>query len=489
MSVRINGMDPEIMIAALYTDPSRSYLPLFAFIAFPELGSEHSPPPFTSTRRESVLFAFHRRAVISRKRYMGAALSRKDSYEGQDVSAGPAEIIGLVTESYLSGVQYSAFDNAFITAIVVASFISALSVLMIFLIQTLRPTTHLGDHTHILALFGSLLLSNLWQAVGTILNTQWVIDGGVTYGSVCRVQGGIKQTGNVGAAFWSFMLSLHAFRLLFLRHKFTQRGKWLTLGLGWAAILLIVLIGPFAIQNKDHGPYFGPSGFWCWITDEYPAAQTFLEYFFEWVSAFLSSLLYSVVLLRVRGNLVRGTTGKWALRWVQRGESWQLSIGRDYLDSSMIHVATIIVWYPVAYTVLITPITAARFAGYAGLHVPQGFTFTADLIFGLGGFANLILLLATRRFFPDLNTLPDLSTPRARLDKDSLAAVGITPFVLPLPDIEKEASGAALQPATDSEKAVDDVDRGAVSGQRRNSVNSMQSVESFESTAPLTARK
>jgi hypothetical protein len=45
------------------------------------------------------------------------------------------------------------------------------------------------------------------------------------------------------------------------------------------------------------------------------------------------------------------------------------------------------------------------------------------------GLANLIHFFCTRRRIPDVTTMPDLSTPRSRLDKkDTLRAVGITPF-------------------------------------------------------------
>ena len=106
---------------------------------------------------------------------------------------------------------------------------------------------------------------------------------------------------------------------------------------------------------------------------------------------------------------------------------------------------------------LIVPISIARFAKYAGANVPGAFTFLADLIFALGGtvvsprpcprnqmadavvglpmiikltgFANLIHFLSTRRYIPDLSTMPDLSTPRTRLDRsNSSHTVGITPF-------------------------------------------------------------
>jgi hypothetical protein len=39
----------------------------------------------------------------------------------------------------------------------------------------------------------------------------------------------------------------------------------------------------------------------------------------------------------------------------------------------------------VIYTVLILPMSIARFASYAGAHIPVAFTFLADFIFALGG--------------------------------------------------------------------------------------------------------
>ncbi len=63
------------------------------------------------------------------------------------------------------------------------------------------------------------------------------------------------------------------------------------------------------------------------------------------MSAFFSFALYVTVLLRVRGNLIQDTAGKWSLRWIPRSESWQLGFVRDYLDSCTVKLAAIIVWY------------------------------------------------------------------------------------------------------------------------------------------------
>lgn len=114
----------------------------------------------------------------------------------------------------------------------------------------------------------------------------------------------------------------------------------------------------------------------CWITGRYPAAQTFLEYMLvsvvskghdghatgihvngvpsvqEWTSAFFSFVLYVIVLLRVRGNLIHDTKGKWSLRWIPRSESWQLAFVRDYVDTCTVRLAAITVWYGRSYIYL-----------------------------------------------------------------------------------------------------------------------------------------
>ncbi|KAH9974012.1 hypothetical protein BGW80DRAFT_1226070 [Lactifluus volemus] len=375
----------------------------------------------------------------------------------------------------LPSTPYSGLESGFISAIVAAAFLSAISVVFLLLFNVFRPS-RLGDQTNIPIIFASLLTSNLLQSIGTLVDLRWVLGGGVFSGSLCSFQGGIKQAGNVGTAVWSFSLALHSFNLLFLRSRISRRSKWLTLALGWFFVVFVVSIGPLAIQKKSDGPYFGPSGFWCWITVQYPTSQLCLEYILEWMSAFFSFLLYMTVLLRVRGNLIQKTNGKWSLRWVSRSESWQLAFARDYLDSCTVKMAAIIVWYPVTYTALIVPISIARFASYAGAPIPNSVTFLADIVFALEGFANLLLFFGTRRFIPDLTTIPDLSTPRSRLDKNSPEMTGISPFVL-MPSHEQ-----AVDPAvSDTTVSVSQEKTEA----RPTRMDSVSSVASHESTRPL----
>ncbi len=52
--------------------------------------------------------------------------------------------------------------------------------------------------------------------------------------------------------------------------------------------------------------------------------------------------------------------------------------------------------HQVTYTILLLPISIARFSSYAGANIPAGFTFTADVIFALGGQFSPILVIATQ---------------------------------------------------------------------------------------------
>ena len=56
-------------------------------------------------------------------------------------------------------------------------------------INFFRPPSRLGDYTHIPVIFGSLIVANLLQSIGTIVNSQWVALGRVSPGTLCSFQG------------------------------------------------------------------------------------------------------------------------------------------------------------------------------------------------------------------------------------------------------------------------------------------------------------
>jgi len=341
---------------------------------------------------------------------------------------------------------YGPGQSGAVMLLVVAGIISILAILAVSINHFVfaRQKTKSYQRTNIAAYLVSLLCANVFQAIATIMNARWATEGIVYDGGFCAFQGGLKNAANVGIALWSFMIALHVFNLLFLRWQTTQISMYATLIGGWSTVLMVVSLGPLFIATEERGPYFGVSGFWCWITENYPKEQTFLEYFFEFLSAGLGFVLYVFVLLRVRGNLTLAD-GRWSLHWIPRSEAWKLSLGRDLLDTAMLRVSANMVWYPVAYSCIIIPVALARLSSFTGHHVPFWATITTDVMFNLTGLVNSILLFTTRGVLPDTSTLPQFSTPRKGDgdERDSVldmyekpvekfsAKLSVTPFVLP----------------------------------------------------------
>jgi hypothetical protein len=268
-------------------------------------------------------------------------------------------------------------------------------------IRSIRsPDEHKFIRTHVAAYFFSLLLCDLAQGIGALLNTRWIAQGGIEVGSYCTAQAVIKQTGNVGTALWSFVIAVHTFDVLFLRWHIADYVCYGTLIGVWAFLGFIVILGPAVVESRARGPFYGISGYWCWITSAYPVERYALEYLFMFASAGLSFVLYFLVFLRLRGNV---SVSGWHIRFhrVQNGP------GLDNTNSGLFHdgrrdphlmqVARQMLWYPVAYTILVLPIAAARFSAFNGKDVPFGVTIFTSSIFMLSGFVNAILFTTTRR--------------------------------------------------------------------------------------------
>jgi hypothetical protein len=336
---------------------------------------------------------------------------------------------------------YDGLERTGVTWISTAGLLSLFAILI--LLVAAKPK-NAYPRTHVIAYYFSLLAANAIQSAGTVMNLHWVIKGEIDAGSFCSLQGGIKQTGNVATAIWSFIIALHLFNILFLRFPTTKAGLVATLCFGWASVATIVIVGPAVIQTPEKGPYFSISGNWCWITDNYPKEQTFLEYFFEFFSAGVGFLFYVAILLRVRGNLYQ-VDDKWRFRSLPSGQSWQLAVGRDQIDSAMLKAAKNMVWYPVAYTVILIPISLARLVEFSGGQVPDWALIATDVLYNLTGFVNVIIFLATRRFFPDVGSLPEFTTPRKQFRDSFVASGGVLPFPLPQSAEKKEENESVGQ--------------------------------------------
>ncbi|KAJ6590547.1 hypothetical protein DFH09DRAFT_207234 [Mycena vulgaris] len=329
---------------------------------------------------------------------------------------------------------YSPAERNAVIVQIVSGLISLTALLGLFALMIFMKKKY--THTHFQAYFVCLLLANTMQAWANTMSLRWVVHGGAEDGALCAAQGGIKQGGNIGTALWSFIISLHLFNLLFLRYKTPKLISWGVVVFGWSFIFTIVFLGPVAIQTAARGHYFGIAGHSCWITHNYRIEQIFLEYFFEYLAVALNVFLHLATFLRVRGNLLR-VDGRWRVRWVPLGASWQLALGRDFTDSTMLRLAKHMIWYPVAYAVTIVPISITRLSQFCGMDVPLWADALTGCIFDLGGFLNVLLFFGARRFFPEADALPEFTAQRKDVDA-IVAAHGVVPFTLQRPASQTE---------------------------------------------------
>ncbi|KAJ6585708.1 hypothetical protein B0H19DRAFT_1250487 [Mycena capillaripes] len=251
---------------------------------------------------------------------------------------------------------------------------------------------HLFVRTHLAAYFISLLASDLIQAVGSILNARWIQDMAVEVGDMCTLQGTLKQTADVATAFWTLVIAIHTFCLICLGLKPSRFTLLATLIGGWSGIAAVVIAGPAAQNTPRHGPFYGISGYWCWISPAYPTSRITLDYMFMFLAAAFSFVLYTLIYLRMRGNIIfegrRISFRRTGLAWRGSSESRALAIARQML------------LYPVAYTIIVLPISASRFSSFAGQDVPFGVTIFTAAVFLLSGIVNVTVFTMTRRILP-----------------------------------------------------------------------------------------
>ncbi|KAI8985552.1 hypothetical protein BD414DRAFT_488459 [Trametes punicea] len=330
-------------------------------------------------------------------------------------------------DSFILRRPYSTSEARGVLLLAVISCISATAVAGLLLAvavsayNTRRSTSPtLFVRSHVAAYFVSMLLCEVVQTIGSILNLRWFDKGAVTYDPYCTIQGVLKHISDVGTAYWSLIIAMNTFWILFLRWKLRRVVLIAALVGGWSTIGAIVSTGPLAIQSVERGPFYAISGYWCWIQDEYPAERLTLDYMIMFISALLSFVMYVLVFLRLRGNVM---LHGWRLSFrFRRGPAGPAP---KSVDTHAINVAKGMLLYPLAYTIMILPIAISRFSEWMGHEVPFAVTIACDAIFLLSGasdiivysqdvptfgcvpgLVNVILFLTTRRVLPANSVFP-----------------------------------------------------------------------------------
>ncbi|KAF9486233.1 hypothetical protein BDN70DRAFT_870320 [Pholiota conissans] len=307
---------------------------------------------------------------------------------------------------------YDGARKAGVTIIALVALSSLLAIIYLFAIR--RPAARTFKSTHLFGYFMCLLVANVIQGIGTIIDLEWVSRGRVVEGFSCTLQGALKQSGNLGASFWSLIISVHIFLLVFLKIRSNQATFIGIIIATWIVILLIPLIGRFVLQSAELGPYFGIAGEWCWVTRNYQNERIFLECVFTLVTIGISFILYSAIILRIRGKLVKQKNTTWRLNFFSKNNVEGATSNNNYAENNrgMLKIAKNMIWYPISYAVIMTPMTIIRIVELKYDSVPFAWTAISGIVFNSFGLINVILLLYIARAFNQLEVLPQVSPNR-----------------------------------------------------------------------------
>ncbi|OSX63440.1 hypothetical protein POSPLADRAFT_1065702 [Postia placenta MAD-698-R-SB12] len=397
--------------------------------------------------------------------------------------ASQVMLLGIsVRDATTVTVIYGTSESAGIKSLVAAGALSGVAVICLLVVMLVRPPCY--RNTHVIPIFLSLLFANILQAVASMMDARWIIDGAVKGGNFCSAQGGLKNGGNVAAALWSSVLSVHVFMLLFLRKGMTDTVCTAIVIVGWVLVGVVVAVGPLAIQTAARGDYFGVSGYWCAshsICGSHTGTvfvgagshTTIRRSRHLWNISSYGALISGPV----RGNLTVAN-GKWRLR------------SGDLCSHVITDCSVKTTRHPVAYTVCLLPVTLARFISFGGREVPFWATVSSDFIFNLQGLVNVLLVLCTRHLIPNTSSLP-MFTPRKVIEESSPEAYGITPYVLTKPP-ERDVEKALPEPPSDdngislSDNLDGDLARLSLSTTETRL--SMATVDTVDSTVPLVQK-
>ncbi|KAJ4483678.1 hypothetical protein J3R30DRAFT_3731812 [Lentinula aciculospora] len=305
-------------------------------------------------------------------------------------------------EWLLTRVAYTSKEDSGVTFLLVVSALSLVAVigllsvisLSAFNTRSYKNEEHLFVRTHVAAYFISLLLCDLIQSIGSLYNSRWVNSGAVLLDKYCTAQGVFKQIADVGTALWTIVIAVHTFYLLVLERKPNQFTMFASLIAGWSGIFAIVISGPAVLDTVDRGPFFGISGYWCWISDGYEVPRITLDYLFMFVAAFSCFVLHGLIHLRLRGNMsMKG----WRMSFYKQAQ--ERPTGRHFDDKGM-SIARQMLLFPIAYCIIILPIAVSRFAAWNGHIVSFEETVFCETVFLLSGCVNVTLFCTCRQILP-----------------------------------------------------------------------------------------
>ncbi|KAH9061348.1 hypothetical protein EDB87DRAFT_1682768 [Lactarius vividus] len=211
----------------------------------------------------------------------------------------------------------------------------------------------------------SLFVYDILQALGGILDVRWAHNGIVTAGHYCTAQGVIQQIGQLGVALITLIITVHTFVVALWNVGI--RARRFAFGMVALASLFIAL------------------WYWCWISPEYKLERLAGEYVWMWIALFASMIMYLPLYFWTKGRLSVDPE-KW----------YKFRLGKSNGEYPQRRAALGMLFYPLAYSLMVLPLTIARWSLFNHKGVSSAATFFGVTMFNLSGAINVLLFLIVR---------------------------------------------------------------------------------------------
>lgn len=248
---------------------------------------------------------------------------------------------------------------------------------------------HVSTHVHYY--FVNLLVCDLTQAIGSIMNVKWVVESRVVEGPLCTTQGIIKQIADVGVALSTLSMAIHTCLVLVFRFYLRPELALFVIAGIWVFIVLIIGISAGVHRGEN---YYGSTQYWCWITDNFDTERIALEYLWVWTTAVLNIVCYILIALMIRGAIV---VNGHKISFRHRSaivETFHRVNNPTARRSKTLAVQML--FYPAVYIATVTPVSVVRWLEFGGTSVPFSATAFASVCFSCSGIFNVILFSVTR---------------------------------------------------------------------------------------------
>ncbi|KIM33079.1 hypothetical protein M408DRAFT_191692 [Serendipita vermifera MAFF 305830] len=247
-----------------------------------------------------------------------------------------------------------------------------------------------------------MLLSDLIQSIGVLIQARWAYLGYVEVGTACSVQAAMITFGDVATAVWNAIIACHTFATVVLGVRMSSLGIAIVVICGWLFPILMNVLGAVVVARPEH-PYYTVAAGWCFIGNDYIIPRVVLHYVPLLFASLIITIMYALVSLTMRGNLqITSTTRKscfpsfaitfrrTSVRTAASGNTNQKQVA--YLRSLSLKM----LWYPCVYICLILPISICRMVEINGQRAPLELLFFAMTLLFLVGLSNVAIYVSTR---------------------------------------------------------------------------------------------